>query len=134
MFSKATLATLVPIRNMNRAIKFYTKSLGGKLQDRARGAMKNFWASIKVGKEDFWLIAPEKREKRTLAYSTFLVRNIKGVVKELQRKGVKFERGEGMSKESRVEGPIVYESFGASAFFKDSEGNLFMVWQNDPPM
>jgi hypothetical protein len=39
-----------------------------------------------------------------------------------------------MSKETKVEGPIAYESFGASAFFKDSEGNLLMVWQNNPPM
>ena len=47
MFSRATLVTLVPIKNMNRAVKFYTKTLGGKLRFRDKGAMKDFWASPK---------------------------------------------------------------------------------------
>jgi predicted enzyme related to lactoylglutathione lyase len=128
------MVTLMPIRDMNRAIKFYTKALGGKLTYRAKGKMKNFWASLTLGENEIWLIAPQKREKRTLAYSTFLVKNIKTAVNELRRKGVKFKRAETMGSESRVEGPIAYESFGASAFFKDSEGNLLMIWQGDPSM
>lgn len=134
MFSKARLTTIVPIRNMNRAIRFYTKVLGAKMGDRGRGAMKNFWASVRFGQVEIWLIAPEKREKRTLAYSNFVVKNIRAVVKELQKKGVRFQRAERMGPDTRVEGPIAFESFGASAFFNDSEGNLFMVWQNFPAM
>jgi predicted enzyme related to lactoylglutathione lyase len=126
--------TLIPIRNMNRAIKFYTKALGGRLGMRARGEMRDSWASIDLHGSDVWLITPQKREKRTLAYSTLLVRSIKDTVNRLRRRGVKFERAERMSPESRIEGPITYESFGASAFFKDSEGNLLMIWQNFPPM
>ncbi|SRR5712692_4823200 len=119
---------------MNRAIKFYTEALGGKLLYRGEGEMKNSWASMKLGKEEFWLITPQEREKRTLAYSTFLVKDIKAAVKELKGKGVKFQPAEKMSEESRLDGPIAYDSFGAAAFFKDSEGNLLMVWQNIPPM
>jgi predicted enzyme related to lactoylglutathione lyase len=134
MFSGARLVTLMPISNMNRAIKFYTKALGAKVRFRGQGEMKNFWAWVKVGSNDIWLTAPQKREKRTLAYSTFLVKNIKTTVKELQRKGVKFERAEKMGPDSKIIGPITYESFGASAFFKDSERNLLMIWQNVPAM
>jgi catechol 2,3-dioxygenase-like lactoylglutathione lyase family enzyme len=134
MFAEARFATLIPIRDMDRAIKFYTKALGGKLMYRGEGQMKDYWASMKLGREEFWLITPQTREKRTLAYSTFLVKDIKAVVKELKGRGVRFQRAEKMSKESRLEGPIAYESFGASAFFKDSEGNLLMIWQNFPPM
>jgi predicted enzyme related to lactoylglutathione lyase len=133
-FSDAKLATLMPIRDMNRAIKFYTKTLGGKLQYRGRGEMKDFWASITLGSNDIWLVAPQKREKRTQAYSTFLVKNIRTAVAELKRKGVKFTRAERVSPETQIDGPIASESFGASAFFKDSEGNLLMIWQNNPPM
>jgi predicted enzyme related to lactoylglutathione lyase len=115
---------------MDRAVKFYTESLGGKLLQRDEGAMKDFWASIKVGKSEFWMIAPETREKKTLAYSTFVVDDIRAVVKGLQGKGVKFIKAEKMNKETKVEGPIAFESFGASAFLKDSEGNLLMIWQN----
>lgn len=134
MLSQAGFATIVPVRNMGRAISFYTEALGGKLTFRGEGEMKDMWASVRVGSEDFWLIPPQTREKRTLAYSVFLVKDVKAAVGELQGKGVKFQRAEKMSKETRIEGPIAYESFGASAFFKDSEGNLLMIWQNVPPM
>jgi predicted enzyme related to lactoylglutathione lyase len=132
--SKAQLVTLTPIRNMNRAIKFYTKTLGGKVQYRAPGAMKNFWASLRLGSNQIWLISPSKREKRTLAYSTFIVKNIRSVVKDLQGKGVKFQRPERMGPDTRIEGPIAWESMGAAAFFLDSEGNVLMIWQNVPSM
>jgi predicted enzyme related to lactoylglutathione lyase len=128
--SDSYTATLVPVKNMDRAVKFYTESLGGKLLFRDTGEMKDSWASIKMGKSEFWLIAPETREKRTLAYSTFVVKDIRAVVKDLKSKGVKFQKADRMSKETKVEGPIAVESFGASAFLKDSEGNLLMVWQN----
>jgi predicted enzyme related to lactoylglutathione lyase len=129
MASRAQLATLIPVKNMTRAIKFYTKAIGGKLQMRGPGQMRNYWATLRVADTEVWLIAPAKREKRTLAYSTFLVKNIKGFVGGLQKKGVKFQRADRMGPKTKVVGPIAYESFGASAFFKDSEGNLMMVWQ-----
>lgn len=134
MLSKAQMATLMPITKMNRAIKFYTKSLGGKLTYRGRGQMRDFWASVKLGPNVIWLIAPQKREKRKLAYSTFLVKNIKSAVKDLKQKGVKFQAAERMGPETKVEGPIAFDTFGASAFFKDSEGNSLMIWQDFLPM
>ncbi|MCI4365299.1 MAG: VOC family protein [Thermoplasmata archaeon] len=115
---------------MNRAIKFYTKAMGGKLKYRGRGAMKDFWASVSLGDDIVWLIAPMKREKRTLAYNTFLVKNIKSFVKAKQQKGVKFKRAEKMGPDTKIDGPIAWEPFGASAFFQDTEGNLLMVWQD----
>ena len=134
MLSKSGYATLIPIKKMSRAIKFYTENLGGKVVYRGEGAMKDSWAALKVGSADFWLITPTKWEKRELSYSAFLVKDIKKAVKDLEKNGVKFEPGEKMGPESRVEGPITYESYGASAFFEDTEGNLLMVWQNIPPM
>jgi predicted enzyme related to lactoylglutathione lyase len=134
MKSGARLVTLIPIRDMNRALKFYTKAMGGKLNYRGTGEMKDFWASVQLGEDQIWLVAPQKREKRTLAYSTFVVKNIKSFVKGLQGKGVKFLRAEKMSPDTKVEGPIASEKFGSSAMFRDTEGNLLMVWQNGPDM
>jgi catechol 2,3-dioxygenase-like lactoylglutathione lyase family enzyme len=130
--SQARLATLIPIREMSRAIRFYTKTLGGKLTYRGEGEMKDFWASLRLGTNEIWLIRPQKREKRTLAYSTFLVKNIRSVVSELKRKGVRFQPAERMSPETKLEGPIAFEPIGASAFFRDPEGNVLMIWQNPP--
>lgn len=134
MLSKAEFATFVPIKKMNRAVKFYTETLGGKLTYRGEGEMKNSFASIRVGKTDFWLITPTKWEKRELAYSAFIVKNIKKSVKDLEKSGVKFEPGEKMGEDSKVEGPITSDSSGKAAFFYDSEGNLLMLWQNVMPM
>ena len=134
MASEARLVTLIPIKDMDRAIKFYTKKLGGKVLYRGRGPMKDFWASVEVGGIETWFVAPEKREVRKLSYHTFLVKDIKKYVAQLQKRGVKFGKAERMNKETRIEGPIAFDTFGASAFFKDSEGNLLMAWQNFPPM
>ena len=133
MLSEAGFATLVPIRNMERAIKFYTEILGGSVNMRAEGEMKNYWASVNVGKSEFWLVKPEKREKRNLAYSTFVVKDIKKTVGNLKSKGVKFLRAEKTGPESTIEGPISFNPYGAEAFFKDSEGNLSMLWENKIP-
>ncbi|MCI4364338.1 MAG: VOC family protein [Thermoplasmata archaeon] len=134
MASEAKMVSLIPVRNMSRAIKFYKKALGGKLRDRGRGPMRDFWASLSVGGAEVWFVAPEEREKRKLAYHTFLVKDIKRYVAKLKKRGVKFEKAEPMGKDSRIEGPIAFERYGASAMFKDSEGNLLMAWQNAVPM
>ena len=134
MLSNAHYATIIPIKKMSRALKFYTESLGGKVLYRGEGDMKDSWAAVRIAKSDFWLVTPEKWEKRELSYSVFLVKDVKKTVKALQKMGVKFQPGEKMGEGSRVEGPIAYDSYAASAFFKDTEGNLLMVWQNNPPM
>jgi len=123
-------ATLIPVKNMDRAVKFYTGTLGGKLLQRMEGEMKDFWASVQLCGCEFWLVAPEEREKRELSYDSFMVEDIKEVVADLKGKGVKFNRGEKTSEEGRVEGPISYDEVGATAFFKDSEGNLLMLFQS----
>jgi predicted enzyme related to lactoylglutathione lyase len=115
---------------MDRAVKFYTETLGGKVLMRDTGEMKDMWASIKLAGSEFWLITPDKQEKRELSYSVFAVKDITTAVRDLKAKGVKFSRAERMSKETKVEGPIARDAgMGASAFFKDSEGNLLMLFE-----
>jgi len=130
MLSKADFASLVPVKNMDRALRFYTKTLGGSLNMRAQGEMRNSWASVNVGKTEFWLVRPEKHEKRDLAYSAFVVRDIRRTVAGLKKKGVKFLPAQRMGADSKVDGPISYSPYGAGAILKDSEGNLLMLWEN----
>lgn len=134
MAARTEFVSLIPIKNMNRAIKFYTGYLGAKLTMRAPGAMRNSWASLQVAGASVWFIAPESREKRKLSYHTLIVPDIRKFVTSLQRKGMKFERAVRNTKDTKVEGPIGFDEVGAWAFFKDSEGNLMMVWQRDPSM
>jgi predicted enzyme related to lactoylglutathione lyase len=130
MAAGAKMVSLIPIRKMDRAIAFYTKTMGGKVRMRASGPMKNLWAALTVGGADVWLVSPGVTEKRKLAYHSFVVKDIKKYVAGLRRHGVKFDKAEKMSPETRIDGPIAFDEFGASAFFKDSEGNLLMAWQD----
>jgi catechol 2,3-dioxygenase-like lactoylglutathione lyase family enzyme len=134
MASDAGLVTLIPVKKMDRAIRFYTETLGAKVVYRGQGEMRKWWASLKLAGADVWFTRGPKWEKRKLAYQTLLVKDIRKYVARLKKAGVKFDKPERMNAQTKVEGPIAFESFGASAFFKDSEGNLLMVWQNSPPM
>ena len=130
MSFEAKHATLLTVKSMDRAVKFYTDVLGGKVLMRDKGEMKDFFASLKVAGPEFWLISPQEREKVELAYSSIIVKDIRAVVAELKAKGVKFTRAERMNEKTKVEGPIAFdENMGSSAFFKDTEGNLLMLWQ-----
>jgi catechol 2,3-dioxygenase-like lactoylglutathione lyase family enzyme len=131
MLNKSDFVTMITIKNMDRAIEFYTKKLGGKVQMRADGEMKDMWASLRIGKEEFWLIKPPGRQpkKPDLAYSAFVVKNVKKEVSELQKKGVKFQRAEKMDSTTEIDGAVATDPFGSTAFFNDSEGNLLMLWQ-----
>ena len=133
MLSKAGFTTLISIKNMKRAIEFYTKKLGGKVQMRGTGDMKDSWASLKIGREEFWLVMPPGRpaKKPDLAYSAFVVKDIKKEVQDLRKKGVRFQKAEKMEDTTGIiDGVISSGAFGSVAFFNDSEGNLLMLWQN----
>jgi predicted enzyme related to lactoylglutathione lyase len=129
MLEKSSFVTLVAVKKMDRAVKFYTEALGGKLTSKGEGEMEDSWASVKVGKAEFWLVTPEKWEKRELAYNSFIVDDIKEAVASLKSKGVKFSRAEKMTPDTKVDGPIAHHEWGSEAFFKDSEGNQLMLWQ-----
>jgi catechol 2,3-dioxygenase-like lactoylglutathione lyase family enzyme len=131
MLEKAGFVTFVTVKKMDRAIRFYTDALGGKLLSNGEGDMEDSFASVKVGKNEFWLIRPSAWEKRELAYNAFVVEDIKAAVADLRSRGVKFSRAERSGPDTKIEGPVARHAWGAEAFFKDSEGNLLMLWQGD---
>jgi predicted enzyme related to lactoylglutathione lyase len=128
MPANGKLVPLLPVKKMKRAIEFYTEQLGGKLTMGGEGEMKDLWAAIELEGSELWLIAPAKREKRKLAYQALVVKDIRKYVRDLKKNGVKFAKPMG-GKGATVEGPITFDAIGGNAFFKDSEGNLLMVFQ-----
>jgi catechol 2,3-dioxygenase-like lactoylglutathione lyase family enzyme len=129
MALKADVVTLIPVKKMARAIEFYTKKLDAKVLMRGDGAMKDWWASIEIADHEFWLVGADASERRKLAYQALVVKNIKKAVAKLMDKGVKFEKGEAGEMGNKVDGPISSGENGASAFFKDTESNLWMVFE-----
>jgi uncharacterized glyoxalase superfamily protein PhnB len=134
MPSSPSFVTLVPIRNMTRAIRYFTKQLGGKLVMRGTGDMRDGWASMRIAGHDVWLIAPDARESRKLAYTSLVVKDAKRYVKTLQQRGVKFQRAERMGPEWKIDGPLMISPYGSMAYFKDPEGNLWMVFESPDDM
>jgi predicted enzyme related to lactoylglutathione lyase len=129
MATNARLVSLFPVKKMKRALRFYTEQLGGTLKAGGEGEMKDWWASLDLAGSEVWLVTPEKREKHKLAYHSFIVKDIRKFVRDLQKNGVKFEKAMG-GKGAKTEGPITFDPIGANAFFKDTEGNLLMAFQD----
>ncbi len=95
--------------------------------------MKDMWVSVRMGRKEFWLIKPSDKEqgkKTDLAFSTFIVKNIKTEVANLKKKGAKFDAPETGEWTAKADDPIAYDPVGAAAFLKDSEGNLLMLFQS----
>jgi catechol 2,3-dioxygenase-like lactoylglutathione lyase family enzyme len=133
MLTKAGFTTLISVKDMRRAVDFYTKKLGGKVQMRGSGDMKDSWTSLKIGREEFWLVKPPGRpvKKPDLAFNAFVVKDLRKEVQDLRKKGVRFQKAEKMEESSTiVDGVISSGPFGSTSFFNDSEGNLMMLWQN----
>lgn len=118
MLSEAGFATLFPIRDTGRAIKFYTSTLGGRLMMRGEGEMKDSWAFARIRKSDFWLIQPQKREKRELAYSTFVVKDIRRIVKSRKGKSAKFHRAETTWSRNEGRRPNILQPLGRSSLLQ----------------
>jgi catechol 2,3-dioxygenase-like lactoylglutathione lyase family enzyme len=133
MVEKLQMVSLIPVKQMPRAIAFYTKHLGARVVMRGDGPMKDWWAAVRLGGVDVWFVRAEGAEKRKLAYQTFVVKDIRKFVAGLKRRKVRFDRPERTNPATRIEGSIAFEPFGAAAFFHDTEGNLLMAWQNGGP-
>lgn len=66
--------TLVTVKEPDRTIESHTEALAGKLTSKDEGEMTDYWASIRIGKEEFWLIVPDSwrsaSRQTTLSSST----------------------------------------------------------------
>jgi hypothetical protein len=93
------------------------------------GGTKDSWAAVNVGKASLWLIEPEEHEKMKLAYNVFVVKGIRRLVGGLEKKRVRFLPTEEMGPGTKTDGPVAEEPWGANTFFKGSEGNLLMLWE-----
>jgi catechol 2,3-dioxygenase-like lactoylglutathione lyase family enzyme len=129
MAAKLELVSLVQVKKMDRAIEFYRKNLGAKVVMRGTGPMKDYWSSLEVAGANVWLVRGGPAEKRKLAYHAFVTKDIRKFVATLKRRKVRFDKAERSTPDTKVEGEIAFEGFGASAFFHDTEGNLLMAWQ-----
>lgn len=121
--SNAKISSNVAVKDLDRALKFYQEKLGLKTMQLT----ENFGLAMS---SDGTTVALAKRDKveSDEEAANFTVEDIKGVIKELKSRGVKFNDYD--SEWFKTTDHISeYKGFMA-AWFKDSEGNTLQINQS----
>lgn len=126
MLKNAELIINVPVKNMTRALQFYQKTLGCKINSRSRGALKDVWAEVAANSKTKLWFGPGVWQL------TFVVKNIKRDVAALEKKNVKFKRMNTKMGGEMVTKHILKVRSGHIAVFSDSEKNPCMLFQAAP--
>jgi len=109
----------IPVRDQDRALAFYTRTLGFELATDAAFGPGQRWIELKVpgATTKLVLYTPQGQEDRIGTFSNlvFASDDVEATYEELRRRGVEFVQ------------PPRKESWGTGAVFKDSEGNSFAL-------
>lgn len=112
----------IPVKDYNRALKFYTENLGFKLFTDHLFKDGSRWIELKIGSAQTKVIlftTPGQEDRvGTFSNITFTCEDVKKTYEELKKRGVEFTQ-------SPVEAP-----WGIYAQFLDSEGNKFVLSSN----
>jgi catechol 2,3-dioxygenase-like lactoylglutathione lyase family enzyme len=116
---KGVKFTSIPVADQDRALAFYTDTLGFRIITDAPFNDDQRWIELGIGGADtkIVLFTPDEHRERISAAShvTFWSADVRKTYAELKARGVTFE-GE----------PQVAE-WGSFAVFRDSEGNQFVL-------
>ena len=109
----------IPVQDQDRALAFYTKSLGFTIATDQPFGEKQRWIELKIGHAEtrFVLFTPDGHEDRIGGFQpiSFQTADVQKTYDELAARGVEFTA------------PPVKQHWGTFATFKDSEGNQFVL-------
>ena len=125
MLQNSPMYAYIPARNVSRARKFYEDKIGLKpKQEIAGGVVYEF------GKGTACFLYPTENAGTSKASQAFWqVEDIEREVAELKKRGVKFEEYD--LPEMKTRNSIFTGGGAKAAWFKDSEGNILAVIQED---
>ncbi len=125
MLQNSPLYAYIPAKDVSRARKFYEEKLGFKAREEIAGGVV-----YECGKGTACFLYPTPNAGTSRASQAFWqVEDIEREVAELKRRGVKFEDYD--TPDMKKEGSIFTGGGAKAAWFKDSEGNILAVIQND---
>ena len=125
MLSTAPLTTVLPVKDMDRARRFYEQALG--LKPAGFGADGNFIFACSGNSSIALIVKPEGTKAEHTAIS-FQVEGIEQRIAELKERGVVFEDYD-LPGLKTVEHVCVLGSHRA-AWFKDTEGNYLCLHED----
>ena len=109
----------IPVRDQNKALDFYTKKLGFQIMTDQPFGDGQRWIELRIPGADTQVVlfTPQGQEDRIGSFSgvSFLSDNVQKTYDDLSARGVEFSQ------------PPKKESWGTSAIFKDSDGNMFVL-------
>ena len=107
----------VAVADEDRALDFYTKKLGFKVATDQEYGEGMRWIELKVGSAETRLVLSKSMGKEPGGFQpvVFQTDNVQKTFDELKARGVEF------TQEPKS------ESWGSSAMFRDSEGNVFVL-------
>jgi predicted enzyme related to lactoylglutathione lyase len=109
----------IPVRDQDRALEFYTSSLGFTVATDQPFNDTQRWIELKIRGADtrVVLFTPEGHENRigTFQAISFTTDDVAKTYEELRARGVTFS------------GPPTVADWGSSATFKDPDGNQFVL-------
>ncbi len=109
----------IPVRDQDRALKFYTEKLGFRVLTDQQFSEAQRWIELSIpgAETGIALFTPAGHEDRigTFVNTSWEVDNVEKTYAELQANGVEFT------------GPPNKQQWGTSVILKDSEGNQIVL-------
>jgi predicted enzyme related to lactoylglutathione lyase len=108
----------IPVRDQDRALKFYTEKLGFTVQtDQPFGEQRWIELGIPGAQSSIVLFTPDEHKTHigTFSHLSFYCENVERTYKELIERGVEFA------------GPPQKMDWGTFVTFKDPDGNQFVL-------
>ena len=122
MLQSSTVLATMPAVNINRAIEFYTKTLGLKLDESDEGS-----ATFEAGNGTKIFMYQREATKAEHTSATFYVDDHDAVVTGLISKGVVFEQYD-FGEIKTDERGVMSTPDGKAAWLKDTEGNILGIF------
>ena len=123
MLQKSPMYSYIPAKDVSRARKFYEEKLGFKPKEEVAGGV-----AYEFGDHTACFLYPTPNAGTSQASQAFWqVDDVEREVAELKKRGVVFEEYPDMKMENSI-----FTGGGAkAAWFKDSEGNIMAVIEDD---
>ena len=125
MLQKSPMYSYIPAKDVNRARKFYEEKLGLKPKEEVAGGV-----AYAFGDNTACFLYPTPNAGTSKASQAFWqVDDIEREVAELKKRGVVFEEYD--TPEMKTVNSIFTGGGAKAAWFKDSEGNIMAVVEDD---
>ncbi|HET9213972.1 MAG TPA: VOC family protein [Gaiellaceae bacterium] len=125
MLARAGIVAIVPVSDVEAAIRFYGETLGLELQERRDDLPENREAEFKAGQGTLLLYESVGAGKSRHTVAGFRVDDVDEAVARLREQGVEFEEYD--LPQMKTEGGIAAVGDVRAAWCRDPDGNLLAI-------